>query len=105
MENMKVTQDMVDSFLHTKNLDFNVQMVPTFAQVGEEFLHGQGELERAGLVQAEHLGRVLGGGHGGGQKSHVRRQLKGQMLRALCWHVVLAGFGWGGRARGCPRII
>jgi hypothetical protein len=37
MENMKVTQDMVDSFLHTKNLDFNVQMVPTFAQVGEEF--------------------------------------------------------------------
>ena len=35
--NMNVTQDMVDSFLHTKNLDFNVQMVPTFAQVGEEF--------------------------------------------------------------------
>lgn len=34
MENaMQVTQDMVDTFLHTKNLDFTVQMVPTFGQV------------------------------------------------------------------------
>lgn len=31
--NMQVTQDMVDSFLVTKNLDFTVQMVPTFGQV------------------------------------------------------------------------
>lgn len=31
--NMQVNQDMVDSFLITKNLDFTVQMVPTFAQV------------------------------------------------------------------------
>ena len=37
MEDMKVTQDMVDSFMKTKNLDFEVAMVPTFAQVGEEF--------------------------------------------------------------------
>lgn len=34
MENaMNVTQDMVDTFLHTNNLDFTVQMVPTFGQV------------------------------------------------------------------------
>jgi len=33
MENMKVTQDMVDSFMQSKNLDFEVKMVPTFGQV------------------------------------------------------------------------
>ena len=37
MENMKVTQEMVDSFLITKNLDFNVEMVPTYGKVDGEY--------------------------------------------------------------------
>lgn len=45
MENMKVTQDMVDSFMQSKNLDFDVVMVPTYAQVPITKDNGVGETE------------------------------------------------------------